>query len=139
MNVVASKRPSSVGVLTGRIEACLAAREFEQLADLYAEDALLEEVSATHPPSHPLVARGRAAILERMQRELLRDPVSGWGRRLGRIEVVDAVETASSLAYVERWTFVAGDTVVAHHLARLHAGRIVHDRVLCAWDGAEPG
>jgi hypothetical protein len=83
--------------------------------------------------------RGRSAILERLRNELLRDPVSGWERQLTRAEIVEAVETEGALAYVEVWRFLAGDTVLAHHFARVRDGRIEHDRVLVAWDSAEPG
>lgn len=121
------------------IRRALEARDFEALANLYTEDAILEEVSTIHPPAHPTVVRGRKAILERLRADLLRDPVSGWERRLTSARVIDQFETEDAIAFTELREFFAGDKVVAQHLAHKKNGRIEHDRVLVAWDEAEPG
>jgi hypothetical protein len=113
--------------------------DFDALAALYAEEAVIEEVSALHPPSHPRVVKGREAVLDRLRSEVLRDPVSGWERHITSAKIVDAVETRDALAYTEVFTFAAGDKVIAQHLAHLRKGHIERDRVLVAWDTAEPG
>lgn len=121
------------------IRRALESRDFEALANLYTEDAILEEVSTLHPPAHPTVVRGRKAILERLRADILRDPVSGWERRLTSARIIDQFETDDALAFTELREFFAGDKVVAQHLAHKKNGRIEHDRVLVAWDEAEPG
>jgi len=122
--------------LLHRIERALQEKDLEALADLYAEDATLEEVSSLSPPSHPIVVRGRGAILDRLREEILRDPVSGWSRQLESCAVIDGVETDDALAFTEVRTYAAGDKVLAQHLAHKHGGRIDRDRMVIAWDAA---
>jgi hypothetical protein len=127
------------GRLIDKIRRALDRRDFEAFAELYAEDSVLEEVSSIHPPSHPHVVRGQRAVLDRLKNEILRDPVSGWERHLTSAKIVEAIETPDALAFSEVLTFFAGDKVVAMHIARVADRRIKHDRVLVAWDTAEPG
>lgn len=120
--------------LLDRLRRVLEARDLDAYADLYAEDATLEETSSLSPPSHPLVVRGRAAILARLKDEILRDPVSGWARQLERSEVLDGFETEDALAFTEERTYAAGDKVIAQHIAHKHGGRIDRDRMVIVWD-----
>jgi ketosteroid isomerase-like protein len=120
--------------LVDRIRRALQSKDIEALAGLYADSAVLEEVSSLNPPAHPLILEGREAILERFRNEILRDPVSGWARQLKAVEIVDAIETDDALAFTEVRTYEAGDKVIAQHLARKRQGRIERDRVLVAWD-----
>ncbi len=121
--------------LLSRLRAALESKDIEAYARLYAEDAILEEVSALTPPAHPQVTHGREAIQERLHKDLLEDPVSGWARRIEKSEIVDAIETPDGLAFTELRTYVAGDRVIAQHLARKEHGLITHDRMVIAWDG----
>ncbi len=122
------------GAILERIRRALADKDLDALAALYAEDATLEEVSSLSPPSHPLVVRGREAILTRLREEILRDPVSGWSRNLESAAILDAVETDDAIAFTELRTYAAGDKALAHHVAHKHAGRIDRDRMVIAWD-----
>ena len=120
--------------LLDRIRRALSEQDLEALAALYAEDATLEEVSSLSPPSHPVVARGREAILKRLRQEMLHDPISGWSRNLESATLLDGLETEDALAFTELRTYAAGDKAVAQHLAHKHGGRIDRDRVVIAWD-----
>ena len=116
------------------LRIALDAQDFEALGRLYAEDATLEEVSSISPPGHPLVVRGRDAIRQHLQDEILRDPVSGWRRQIQKSAVVDGLETDDAIAFTEERIYAAGDKVIAQHVARKRGGRIVHDRLVVAWD-----
>ncbi len=120
--------------LLERIRRAFEDKDLEALAALYAEDATLEEVSSLNPPSHPAVARGREAILQRLRQEMLHDPVSGWSRNLESATLVDGVETDEVVAFMELRTYAAGDRAQALHLAHKHGGRIDRDRMVIAWD-----
>jgi len=120
--------------LLDRIRHALEDQDFDALASLYAEDATLEEVSNLSPPSHPCTTQGRDAILRRLKRDMLQDPVSGWSRRLSSATILDGVETEEAVAFTEVRTYAAGDKSVAQHVAHKHGGRIDRDRVVLAWD-----
>jgi hypothetical protein len=118
------------------IRRALENKDIEALANLYNDDAVLEEVSALDPPSHPAVVKGREAILKRLKKDLMRDPISGWERHVKSSQIIDQVETDDALAFTEVRTFEAGDQMVAQHIIHKKDGRIEHDRVLVAWDAA---
>ena len=120
--------------LVDQIRSALAKNDIEALIELYAEDAVLEEVSSLSPPGHPAVVKGREAIRERLEKDLLHDPVSGWKRSLKSTDVVDEVETEDQLAFTEVRTYEAGDKVMAQHTIHKKEGQIGHDRVIIAWD-----
>ncbi|WP_437691286.1 hypothetical protein [Sorangium sp. So ce176] len=120
--------------LLAEIERALRGRDIEALSRIYAEDAVIEEVSNRNPPAHPSVTSGRQAILEHLKNELFRDPISGWERQLDATEIVDGIETDEGLAFMEVRVYAAGDRVVAQHLARKKDGLIGHDRVVVVWD-----
>ncbi|KYF81556.1 hypothetical protein BE20_32905 [Sorangium cellulosum] len=122
------------GGLLAEITRALRGKDIEALSRIYADDAVIEEVSGRHPPAHPNVTTGRPAILERLQEDLFRDPVSGWARQLDAAEILDGIETDDGLAFTEVRVYAAGDRVVAQHLARKRNGLIGHDRVVVAWD-----
>lgn len=122
------------GGLLAEITRALRGKDIEALSRVYAEDAVIEEVSGRDPPAHPSVTSGRQAIMERLKSELFRDPVSGWERQLDSTEILDGIETDDGLAFMEVRIYEAGDRVVAQHLARKKNGLIDHDRVVVAWD-----
>lgn len=120
--------------LLDRIQRALESTDFEALAELFAEDATLEEISSLSPPSHPTVVKGREAVIARLRDEALRDPVSGWARQLDRSALIDGFETDDAIAFTELRTYAAGDKALATHVAHKHGGRIDRDRMVIAWD-----
>ncbi|WP_437929676.1 hypothetical protein WMF37_10525 [Sorangium sp. So ce291] len=120
--------------LLAEIDRALKGRDIEALSRIYAEDAVIEEMSSRNPPAHPSVTSGRHAIMERLKNELFHDPVSGWSRQLDSTEILDGIETDDGLAFMEVRVYAAGDRVVAQHLARKKNGLIVHDRIAVVWD-----
>ena len=129
----AAAREHGSGLLD-RIRRALEDKDLDALAALYTEDATLEEVSSLRPPSHPVVAQGREAILQRLRKDILHDPVSGWSRNLESAAILDGFETDEGIAFTELRTYAAGDKALAQHLAHKHGGRIDRDRVVVAWD-----
>lgn len=117
-----------------RIHRALEQRDAEALAQVYAEDAVIEEVSGLHPPAHPLLVQGRAAILERFRGDFSIDAIGGWHRSIQSLAIVDEIETAEALAFTEVCTYVAGDKVITQHIARKARGTITHDRLVVARD-----
>ncbi len=120
--------------LLDRIRHALEDQDLDALAALYTEDATMEEVSNLSPPSRPCVTQGRDAILGRLKRDMLQDPVSGWSRRLSSATILDGLETEDAIAFTEIRTYAAGDKALAQHVAHKHGGRIDRDRVVMAWD-----
>ncbi|HRI67987.1 MAG TPA: hypothetical protein PK156_27310 [Polyangium sp.] len=117
-----------------RIRWALENRDAEALANVYAEDAVIEEISSLHPPAHPVIVRGRKALLERFKGDFSVDAVGGWHRRIDNLAIVDAVETTESIAFTEVRTYAAGDKVITQHMAHKVGGRITHDRLVIARD-----
>jgi ketosteroid isomerase-like protein len=122
------------GAVMDQLRRALATQDFEALAALYTEDATLEEVSNLNPPAHPLVVQGREAILQHLRDQILRDPISGWRRQIQQATVIDGIETEDGIAFTEERVYAAGDKAIAQHVARKRDGRIVHDRLVVAWD-----
>ena len=128
------RREANEQPLMGQIRHALEKRDVEALADLYAEDAILEEVSSLNPPAHPIVVHGREAILKQLRDEFLRDPVGGWHREVKSTDIIDEMETEEAIAFTEVRTYAAGDKVITQHLAHKRNGRIQHDRLVVARD-----
>lgn len=120
--------------LMDRIRRALENRDAEALADMYADDAVIEEVSSLHPPAHPVIVRGHKAILERLRGDFSIDAVGGWHRRIDNLTILDEVETAEAIAFTEVRTYAAGDKVITQHMAHKINGRITHDRLVIARD-----
>jgi len=120
--------------LMDEIRRALSMRDVEALAELYAEDAVLEEVSALHPPAHPVVIQGREAIRKRLRDDFMRDAVGGWHREVKTTSILDEVETEEAVAFTEVRTYQAGDKVITQHIAHKKNGRIAHDRLVVARD-----
>lgn len=117
-----------------RIRRALENRDAEALVDVYADDAVIEEVSSLHPPAHPVIVRGRKAILERLRGDFSIDAVGGWHRRIDSLAIIDEVETAEAIAFTEVRTYAAGDKVITQHMAHKVGGKIAHDRLVVARD-----
>lgn len=117
-----------------RIRRALENRDAEALADLYADDGVIEEVSSLHPPAHPVIVRGHKAILERLRGDFSVDAIGGWHRRIESMSIIDEVETNEAVAFTEVRTYAAGDRVITQHIAHKEHGRIAHDRLVIARD-----
>lgn len=128
------RRQEDSNFVMDHLRRALEARDADALADLYAEDAVIEEVSGLHPPAHPVIVRGRNAILERLRDDFSRDAVGGWHRQIESTSIIDEVETDDAIAYTEVRTYAAGDKVVTQHIAQKRNGRISHDRLVIARD-----
>lgn len=128
------RREANEQPLMEQIRHALQMRDVEALANLYAEDAVLEEVSSLNPPAHPIVVQGRDAILKQLRDEFLRDPVGGWHREVKSTDIIDEMETDEAVAFTEVRTYAAGDKVITQHLAHKRNGRIQHDRLVVARD-----
>src|SRR5262245_47446481 len=108
-----SSSRSSSGVqssppLLDRIRAALESKDLHAFANLFADDAVVEEVSSIDPPAHPHVVQGRDAILKRFEQEIFRDPVSGWARQLKTDIIIDDVEDDQAIAFCELRIYEAG-------------------------------
>jgi len=128
------RRDSAEPSVVDEIRRALESRDIEAFANVFAEDAVLEEISSLTPPSHPRIVEGREAILKRLRADILHDPVGGWTREIDKSEIVDVVETADRVAFTEIRTYAAGDKVLAQHVAHKRGGKIARDRVVVAWD-----
>ena len=95
------------------------------MAAAYADDAECTIVNRNNPPSHPLVIRGRAALLE-----LLRDVCS----REMTHDIVDAVVGEETLSYRVDCRYPDGCRVFAIYLSTLRGGRIVREFSIDCWD-----
>jgi hypothetical protein len=124
------ERPGLMQAIRKAVES----QDIDAFANLFAEDAVLEEVSGLNPPAHPTVAQGREAIQKRLKEQILQDPVSGWSRQVASSAIVDELENSDAVAFTEVWTYEAGDKVVLQHFARKREGQIEHDRLMIARD-----
>jgi hypothetical protein len=120
--------------LMDQIRRALETRDVDALAELYAENGVFEEVSALHPPAHPVVVQGREAIRKRLRDDFNRDAVGGWHREVKTVAIIDEMETDDHIAYTEVRTYAAGDKVVTQHMAHKRNGLIEHDRLVVARD-----
>jgi ketosteroid isomerase-like protein len=122
------------GSMLAALRQALERRDVDALAELYADDAVLEEVSPLSPPAHPTVTRGRENIKKRLRHDIQRDPLGGWKREVRSSALLDAIETDEAVAFTELRTYEAGDKVIAQHLAEKRDGRIGRDRMVVVWD-----
>ncbi len=120
--------------LMPQVRRALESKDVEALANLYSEDAVLEEVSNLNPPAHPIVLHGREAILNRLKEEFTVDPVGGWHREVQSTAIIDEVETEEAVAFTEVRTYGAGDKVITQHIAHKVNGQIGRDRMVVARD-----
>jgi nuclear transport factor 2 (NTF2) superfamily protein len=101
------------------------ARDPARVAAAYAEDAECTIVNRNHPPSRPLVIRGRAAL-----QELLRDICA----REMTHEIVEAAFGESTLSYRVECRYPDGCKVVGLYHSTLRGGRIVREFSIDCWD-----
>lgn len=97
------------------------------LIDLYADDAELQVVDQTRPPSTPLVLTGKPAIAE-----LFHDICS----RAMTHQVQDPVITPDRIAFNEACQYSDGVCVLSSNFLDLRGDKIVRHRLVQAWDQA---
>ncbi len=85
-------------------------RNADLLTSFYADDALIQVVDRTHPPSSPLELRGKQAIAD------------FWRDICSR----DMIDVACQYA--------SGERVLAASMCDLHNGKIVREVTVQAWD-----
>jgi ketosteroid isomerase-like protein len=107
------------------LRRALEASDGVALAALYADDAEVRFVDRAHPPSHPLVLSGRAAIAAHWEDVCGRDMTH---------RVADELETADRLAFTEDCGYPDGTRVLCATVAHLRGGAIVRQVVVQAWD-----
>src|SRR3954452_7983696 len=110
-----------VQALTTAVES----RDFATLTSWYEPDAVLTTVDRDHPPTNPLVLKGREAIGAHFEDVCTRDMTH---------EVRDAVITADALAYTQHCRYPDGTRVVCATVARLSTRGITRQTVVQAWD-----
>jgi ketosteroid isomerase-like protein len=91
----------------------------------YADDAVIEAVDHEHPPSRPRVISGREAIAAHLVEVCARDMTH---------RVTAAVGDGAHVAYQVACAYPDGTRVVCSTMAELRDGRIVHERLVQAWD-----
>ncbi|WP_320672124.1 nuclear transport factor 2 family protein [Patulibacter defluvii] len=105
--------------------AAIEARDAETQIALFAEDAVVTTCDHEHPPSRPLVARGRDEIAAQ-----LRDVV---GRDMTH-RVTDALVTDDRLVYALDCAYPDGTHVHCQVIAQLADGRISAQSGVQTWD-----
>lgn len=116
---------TSTASIMPAIRAALEGCDGEALAALYAPDAEMRTVDRTHPPSDPLVLRGREAI------------AAHWADVCGRDmthSVENEVEATDRVAFTEACRYGDGTRVLCATVAHVAGGLITRQTVVQAWD-----
>jgi hypothetical protein len=100
-------------------------RDAALVASVYAEDVECTVVNRNHPPSNPLVLRGREA-LQAMLGELCEREMSH--------EIITTVAGEGSLAYRVHCRYPDGCQVFGVYLATVRDGRVVREFSVDCWD-----
>jgi hypothetical protein len=101
------------------------ARDAARIAAAYADDAECTIVNRNNPPSHPMVIRGRAELLD-----MLRDICS----REMTHEIVEFGVAASTLSYRVECRYPDGCKVVGIYHSTVRDGRIAREYSIDCWD-----
>lgn len=96
------------------------------LASLYTDDAVLEIVDATSPPSQPRVIEGGDAIRAYFEDVCSRDMTH---------DVRDVVADDGRVAFTVACQYGTGERVLAAETCELRDGRIARETLVQAWDG----
>ena len=100
-------------------------RNADLLTSLYADDALIQVVDRTHPPSSPLELRGKQAIADFWRDICSRDMTH---------QVIDEVIGKDRLSFDVACQYASGERVLAASMCDLHNGKIVREVTVQAWD-----
>lgn len=96
------------------------------LTSLYADDAVIEVVDASRPPSQPLRLEGTEQIRAFYDDICSRDMVH---------EVAEAFTDGEHLAFRVACQYATGERVLTSDTCDLRDGRIVRETIVQAWDG----
>jgi ketosteroid isomerase-like protein len=118
-------QPETTAAVCETLKRAIETRDAELAASVYADDVEFLIVNRNYPPSHPLVRRGRAAVLE-----LYRDICS----REMTHNVVATIVGDNAFAMREACLYADGCRVTGHSMAELRDGKIVRQTNLDAWD-----
>lgn len=100
--------------------------ETDVVIDLYTEDAVLEIVDASNPPSRPRRIEGREALRAYFDDVFSRDMVHEVQRAFGDDEHV---------AFSVACRYASGEQVLTSESCDLEDGRIARETLVQAWDG----
>lgn len=96
------------------------------LAKLYADDAVVEIIDTTSPPSNPRRLEGIDAIRAYYDDVCSRDMTH---------EVQGAFTDGDHLAFRVACQYDTGERVLTSETCQVEDGRIVHETLVQAWDG----
>ncbi len=102
------------------------AHDAAMLTDLYTDDAVIEIIDTTTPPSNPRRLAGKDAIRAYFDDVCARDMVH---------EVDDAFTAGDRLAFRVACQYDTGERVLTSETCELRDGRIAHETLVQAWDG----
>lgn len=100
-------------------------RDVDLLLGLYTDDAVIQIVDNTHPPTSPLVVSGKREIAE-----FLADVC---GRNLTD-EVLNEVGDDRRAAFTVSCRYPDGTRVLANEIVDLKDGKITREVIVQAWD-----
>jgi len=100
-------------------------RDGKTLASFYANDAVLQIIDCTHPPSSPLEIRGHNAISAYF------DDVCG---RAMTHRVEFGIESDDRLAFTQACAYADGKKVFCSATLELADGKIARQTAVQAWD-----
>lgn len=96
------------------------------LSSLYTDNAVLEIIDTTAPPSNPRRLEGINAIRAYYDDVCSRDMIH---------EVEGAFTDGDHLAFRVACKYDSGERVLTSETCELEGGRIVHETLVQAWDG----
>ena len=100
-------------------------RNADVLTSFYADNALIQVVDRTHPPSSPLEVRGKQAIADFWR---------GICSREMTHLVIDEVVGKDRLSFDVACQYATGERVLAASMCDLQNGKIVREVTVQAWD-----
>ncbi len=95
------------------------------LTSLYTDDAVIEIIDVTAPPSNPRRLEGIAAIRDYYDDVCSRDMVH---------QIEDAFTDGDHLAFRVACEYDNGQRVLTSEMCELQSGRIAHETLVQAWD-----
>ncbi|HLG62703.1 MAG TPA: nuclear transport factor 2 family protein [Ktedonosporobacter sp.] len=105
-------------------------RDANMLISLYADDAQLQVIDHRHPPSSPLILRGKQAISDFLTDLCSRDVTH---------HVIDEVIGRDRLSFNEACQYPTGEKVLSASVLDLQNGQIVRQTMIQAWDESKEG
>lgn len=118
---------TTIGFSFDTLRKAIESADEATIVGTYADDAEMQVVDTTRPPSSPLVLRGKDAI-----GELYRDVCS----RAMSHEVQDPVLTPDKVAFNEACRYEDGLRVFSANTLELRDGKITRHVIVQAWDEA---